>query len=370
MDDEEFGVHNVFFFFVSDAYSRSKEAEKVNKRLQFEANLKELGLELEHVEGKYCKRIHFVLVHAPFFLLVKQAESLCLKMPVLKSDVKGRTTLEGILDKLIKKFRFLTFDERTNERLKEPNYFTAPFVAAYLECYVGHENPDTFFVDSERSRLVHDLLIRARYSTHEAGRYRFGIQRLIKNGAYTSAFPRHENYDWTEYNPIRGTDRELLYWNWARITSIYKYQPLSLIKKYFGSKVGWYFTWLGYYTKMLVPASIAGILCFAYGISTISDDIPSNDICGSDGIGAEVILCPTCDKYCDYTRLNSSCMYSKLSYVFDNTSTVIFSAIMSIFATLFLEGWKRYHAEVAWKWGLLDFEVDEVLYTFFIENCS
>lgn len=33
---------------------------------------------------------------------------------------------------------------------------------------------------------------------------------------------------------------------------------------------------------------------------------------------------------------------------------------MSIIATLFLEGWKRYHAELAWKWGLLDFEIDEV----------
>lgn len=57
----------------------------------------------------------------------------------------------------------------------------------------------------------------------------------------------------------------------------------------------------------------------------------------------------------------------QLSYVFDNTSTVIFAAMMSIFATLFLEGWKRYHAEVAWKWGLLDFEVDEVLCIFFLK---
>lgn len=33
---------------------------------------------------------------------------------------------------------------------------------------------------------------------------------------------------------------------------------------------------------------------------------------------------------------------------------------MSIWATLFLEGWKRYHAEIAWKWGLMDIVVDEV----------
>ncbi|CAG9536244.1 unnamed protein product [Cercopithifilaria johnstoni] len=341
------------------AHARSREEKKVNKRLQYEENLKELGLELEHVEGKYCKKTHFVLVHAPFLLLMKQAESLCLKMPVLQSDVKERTILEGILDKFMKRFRFLTFDEKTNERLKEPNYFTAPFMAAHFECYVGHENPNTFFDDSERSRLVYDLLIRTKYDTREAEKYRVGIQRLIKNGTYTSAFPLHENCDWEKYNADRSTDREFLYWNWARITNIYKFQPLALIKKYFGSKVGWYFAWLGYYTKILVPASVIGVLCFIYGILTISEDTPSNDICGSDGIGAKVILCPTCDKYCDYTRLNSSCIYSKLSYVFDNTSTVIFAAMMSIFATLFLEGWKRYHAEVAWKWGLLDFEVDE-----------
>lgn len=32
------------------------------------------------------------------------------------------------------------------------------------------------------------------------------------------------------YNADKSTDREILYWNWARITNIYKYQPLSLIK--------------------------------------------------------------------------------------------------------------------------------------------
>ncbi|VDO26184.1 unnamed protein product [Onchocerca flexuosa] len=250
-------------------HTRSREERKVMKRLQYEANLRQLGLELEHVEGKYCKRTHFVLVHAPFLLLMKQAESVSLKMPVLQSDVEGRTVLEGILDKFMKRFHFLTFDEKTNERLKEPNYFTAPFITAHLECYV-----DTFFDDSERSRLVYDLLIRTKYDIHETEKYRVGIERLIKNGTYTSAFPLHEKCEWNEYNADRSTDREFLYWNWARITNICKYQPLSLIKKYFGSKVGWYFAWLGYYTKTLIPAAVIGILCFIYGILTVSEDIP------------------------------------------------------------------------------------------------
>lgn len=39
----------------------------------------------------------------------------------------------------------------------------------------------------------------------------------------------------------------------------------------------------------------------------------SNDICGSDGIGAQAILCPACERYCDFQRLNNSCVYAKVS---------------------------------------------------------
>ncbi|VDN53075.1 unnamed protein product [Dracunculus medinensis] len=335
---------------------RNKE-KQANKRENFERNLEKLGLELEYVEGKYCKKTYFVLIHAPFALLMKQAENLAVKMPILRSDVKERTVFEGMLDRFLERFKFFKFDEITNERLKEPNYFTAPFIAAHLNCYVGHENPVTFFDDSERSRMVYDLLIRTRYDSDE--KYRVGIERLINNGSYTAAFPLHEECESKIYDAQNCNNREMLYWNWALITNFYKYQPLSLIRKYFGSKIGIYFAWLGFYTKVLFPASILGILSLLYGLSTFSRDIPSNDICGTDGIGASIIICPACESFCDFARLNSSCIYSKLSYLFDNRITVVFAALMTISATLFLEGWKRYHAEFAWKWGLLDFEIDE-----------
>lgn len=343
-----------------DICEDSKMTKAAAKRKQYERNLEELGLKLLHVEGKHCQNTNFVLVHAPFNLLMKQAETLSVKMPVLESDVKERTIIEGVVDRFLKRFSFLTFDEETNERLKEPNYFTAPFVAAHLECYVGSANPDTFFDGSERSRLVYDLLIRTRYdSGDEENTHRIGIGRLLQNGVYTAAYPLHEQCESETYNVKECSNRELLYWNWARINNFYKYQPLTLIKKYFGSKIGIYFAWLGYYTKILIPTAVVGFFCFLYGILTFSQDIPSNDICGSDSAGAQIVMCPNCDTYCDFTQLNSSCVYSKLTYIFDNTSTVIFAALMSIVATLFLEGWKRYHAEIAWKWGLLDFEVDE-----------
>lgn len=69
---------------------------------------------------------------------------------------------------------------------------------------------------------------------------------------------------------------QLLYSEWACPSRWYKKQPLWLIKKYFGEKIGLYFAWLGFYTKMLIPASAVGLLCFFYGLLSMnsSDNIP------------------------------------------------------------------------------------------------
>ena len=60
---------------------------------------------------------------------------------------------------------------------------------------------------------------------------------------------------------------------------------------------------------MLVPASIVGLIVFIYGLATMSMDVSSNEICDS----SDVIMCPLCDIRCGYWKLNSSCLYSKVS---------------------------------------------------------
>lgn len=40
---------------------------------------------------------------------------------------------------------------------------------------------------------------------------------------------------------------------------------LSFFRKYYGEKIGIYFAWLGYYTKMLLLAAVVGVACFLYG---------------------------------------------------------------------------------------------------------
>ncbi len=93
-------------------------------------------------------------------------------------------------------------------------------------------------------------------------------------------------------------------------------------------------------------------------------------------------MCPKCDHGCDFFKLSENCDHSRVSWrefsdqfdrffsfswpifkgahVFDNIATVIFAVLMSVWATLFLEGWKRYQEEIAWDWDLTNFESEEV----------
>ena len=60
--------------------------------------------------------------------------------------------------------------------------------------------------------------------------------------------------------------------------------------------------------------------------------------------------------------LKETCLHSKIMYLFDNDTTVIFAIFMSFWTALFLEFWKRYSAEVAHRWQVknkcLDIQID------------
>jgi hypothetical protein len=67
------------------------------------------------------------------------------------------------------------------------------FLEQHLECFVGWQDPDKFFSQADRARMVHDLLIRARYDRgNNMDKLRFGIDRLVRNNTYSAAYPLHE----------------------------------------------------------------------------------------------------------------------------------------------------------------------------------
>ncbi|KAL1484399.1 hypothetical protein MTO96_032619 [Rhipicephalus appendiculatus] len=101
------------------------------------------------------------------------------------------------------------------------------------------------------------------------------------------------------------------------VLAFFRLQPLERVRNYFGAKVAMYFAWLGHYTWSLAVPAIVGLLV---GLS-----------CGSHGEQAQEDAC-----------------------------LVGFALLNMLWATIYLELWKRYSSELAYQWGTLD-EQNELL---------
>uniref|UniRef100_A0A8L0DMQ0 Anoctamin n=1 Tax=Oncorhynchus mykiss TaxID=8022 RepID=A0A8L0DMQ0_ONCMY len=138
--------------------------------------------------------------------------------------------------------------------------------------------------------------------------------------------------------------------------AFYKYQPVDLIRKYFGEKIGLYFAWLGVYTQLLIPASMVGIIVFCYGCYTVDMDVPSLEMCDKQ---QNFTMCPLCDGVCDYWHLSTACGTARASHLFDNPATVFFAIFMSLWVATFLEHWKRRQISLNHSWDLTGLEEEE-----------
>uniref|UniRef100_A0A8C4GYK5 Anoctamin n=1 Tax=Dicentrarchus labrax TaxID=13489 RepID=A0A8C4GYK5_DICLA len=160
-----------------------------------------------------------------------------------------------------------------------------------------------------------------------------------------------------EFLKIKVPTKTVLHEEWARYSAFYKYQPIDLVRKYFGEKIGLYFAWLGVYTQLLIPASIVGIIVFFFGVATVETDIPSQEMCNES---LNFTMCPLCDGVCDFWHLSTACGTARASHLFDNPATVFFAIFMSLWAVLFLEHWKRRQISLSFSWDLTGIEEDEV----------
>ncbi|XP_075693113.1 anoctamin-3 isoform X2 [Rhinoderma darwinii] len=324
-----------------------KSSPQIEKRSTFEKNLRAEGLMLERENSITNNDIMFVKVHCPWDTLCKYAERMNIRMPF--SLQRNMRQLKSWLPR-----NPMKLDKEALPDLEETDCYTAPFSRARMHHFTIN-NKDTFFSNSTRSRIVHHVLQRTKY---EDGKSKMGINRLLSNGTYEAAFPPHEG-SYKSRHPIKThgaqNHRHLLYERWARWGMWYKYQPLDLIRRYFGEKIGLYFAWLGWYTGMLIPAALVGLFVFLYGLFTMDSSQVSVEICEAN----ETIMCPMCEKNCTLQRLNESCIYAKVTHLFDNGGTVFFAIFMAIWATVFLEFWKRRRAVLTYDWDLIDWEDEE-----------
>ncbi|XP_073320185.1 anoctamin-5b isoform X2 [Pagrus major] len=346
------GVRRIDFVL---SYVDDKDGEKKQeRRREFEANLEKAGLELEADDKSDSKdqKTYFLKIHAPWDVLATYADILKIKVPFKASDIPHSQDVP--LEWLSRPFRL-------PEHIMHPapDYFTYPFDKTKTDFFLINDR-DTFFPPSTRNRIVFYILARCPY--YKEGRVdkdKTGIKRLLSNGTYTTAFPLHDCRYWKRArNAECESERYNLYKHWARFLCFYKEQPLNLIRKYYGEKIGIYFAWLGFYTEMLFFAAVMGVICFTYGVLSYDDNISSKETCDAS-IGGSIVMCPLCDKKCPFWRLNSTCLSSWQSHLFDNEGTVFFAIFMGIWVTLFLEFWKRRQARLEYEWDLVDFEEEQ-----------
>ncbi|XP_055127264.1 anoctamin-1 isoform X2 [Symphalangus syndactylus] len=294
------------------------EDDKRFRREEYEGNLLEAGLELERDEDMYH---------------INETRGLLKKI---------NSVLQKITDPIQPKVA-----EHRPQTMKRLSY---PFSREKQHLF-DLSDKDSFFDSKTRSTIVYEILKR---TTCTKAKYSMGITSLLANGVYAAAYPLHDG-DYEGEN-VEFNDRKLLYEEWARYGVFYKYQPIDLVRKYFGEKIGLYFAWLGVYTQMLIPASIVGIIVFLYGCATMDENIPSMEMCDQRH---NITMCPLCDKTCSYWKMSSACATARASHLFDNPATVFFSVFMALWAATFMEHWKRKQMRLNYRWDLTGFEEEE-----------
>ncbi|XP_042197559.1 anoctamin-9 [Callorhinchus milii] len=172
------------------------------------------------------------------------------------------------------------------------------------------------------------------------------LRSLLEDKTFVAAFPLHE-----ENLP----EREKKLWDgWARWGRLFHKQPVNEIRQYFGERVALYFAWLGWYTTMLIPAAAFGVLMFLCAFVFFNNQI-SKEICNAN----TTIMCPLCDQRCPLWKLSETCTHAKVTELFDHEITVFFAMFMAIWATIFMEVWKRSRASIVHQWNLYHWDEDE-----------
>ncbi|XP_077177369.1 anoctamin-9 isoform X2 [Paroedura picta] len=187
-----------------------------------------------------------------------------------------------------------------------------------------------------RIRIVNFILHTTKISSKQK------LQDLMKENVFETAFPLHEKEKLDTFLKI----------NWRTVHCKHLIEELRM---YFGEKVALYFAWLRWYTYVLLIAAVPGIILVIYGFMNFNSSQVSKEICAAN----TTIMCPLCDQKCPFWPLSDTCTYAKVTHLFDNEGTVLFAVFMALWATVYLELWKRQRAKVISEWNLYSWDEEE-----------
>lgn len=316
--------------------------------------------ECEEVEDN-GDTIYFVKVHAPFFSLCRIADHLKIEMPLKLKDRFKFTLFRHYLGEIWSKFFNCFYCSEIGKQTASENDSTVfyPFNNKELHMYDITEE-EKFFSDSQRNEMVWEIL--QNIPNHLEDEKMRGIESLLQNKVFETAYPLHENYfDNFFHKCLQKPEslRQKLMDSWANWRNVFSLQPIHQIRNYFGEKIGFYFVFMDFYTKQLVFPSIVGLIVLIIGIMLYWKDEEILAICNKDGIPGKYWMCPICEPpYCAPWLLSEDgCFKYKWEFALDNEGTVALSCIILLWGILFFKFWKRRESCVASEWNTYNFKL-------------
>ncbi|XP_063690723.1 anoctamin-7-like [Bolinopsis microptera] len=257
----------------------------------------------------------------------------------------------------------------------------APFKVSKGKQFLGHDDPTKFYTASERALMVFRILENPETDDEKQKKCRkltespelddnkaekdYKLSDMYQKGCFETAYPLHtggykircdvseKKQKWSEINIEKQIDmnpRQLLRYFWSSSKMNLKYQPLNIVRNYFGSGTAMYFAYIGFYNMSLVIPAIAGTAVFIYGLLQMTWTDTARHICESE---EKYLMCADCyiDGTCNATYLSDYCFTTSITSVANNGAVIVFSIIMMIWLAMFLTFWKRQQSSIAHSWG-------------------
>ncbi|CAF1374451.1 unnamed protein product [Adineta steineri] len=185
------------------------------------------------------------------------------------------------------------------------------FLVSDIDHFDNSENPTNFLLKSEKQRIIWEEIqvIRPLEQEHFVPGFptkaitpeNDTILGLLRDMDFiVSIFPLHEK-----------EDIKLIEHDWFMSKdSLFKSQDIHKVRNYFGENVAYYFAFLEFYTKALIPTAVLGLILSFW---------PSSD----------------------FFKYSTFCIFNVIWW------------------SIFIERWKRVSITLAYQWGTLDLQVFE-----------
>ncbi|CDW57211.1 Anoctamin [Trichuris trichiura] len=357
-----------------------KQKENEHRRRFFNQNMIAEGFHLEFKEIQYQKEQHvIVLIHVPDEVILRYAEIWRVKLPVLLESyfLPSHETKEPMEQLYSVIHAHVLFNDNWHFSDRN-NHFLWPYLSEHSERYVANSK-SSCLREAQRQAIVWNIMQTLPNDPKDSKRR--GIELLLKIRVYDHAYPVHDG-DVSSARIEEGSGpiskRQLLRLSeneiphplvacrqtWASHRCTFHKQPLHLVYRYFGHKVGFYFAFMGFYTRMLIPAAVAGVMVTLFGLLNMNKDDVAMDVCDPHSSPGNLTMCPICEPpNCEVWKFAvEGCSRTKLSYVMNNEATLFMSCFIIVWEVIFLKFWKRTEASLAFEWGTDDLQhCDEII---------